>query len=119
MEGMFVNNVVSSSIFQVGDVHRINAKSQAFAMQRQLPIFSHDEACMNEAPIFFNEEEPFSLSHSVCVSTHHACPTIDVKNIHIISAAAASVVQLGNSEIIQSESKVRHVRHIINENNDK
>ena len=113
MQDAKVNNILTASIFQVGDVHGINTKSKAFALQRTYPIFDSSEANVDEYPIFSYKEPPLVLSHPIHVRTQNICPYIYVNHIHITSAAAASVLQLGNSESIYSNSKVRHVRQII------
>jgi len=108
-----VNNIISGSVFQVGDVHGIDTKSRAIALHRQFPTFNTNEAVIDDYPIFSYKQSPFVLSHPVRVRTENMLPYINVNHIYITSAAAASVVQLGNSECVYSNSAVRHIRHII------
>lgn len=108
-----VNNIISASVFQVGDVHGINMKSRAMALQRQFSIYNTCEANIDDFSIFSYKQPPLALSHPVHVRTQNMCPYIYVNHINITSVAAASVLQLGNNECVHSNSAVRHIRQFI------
>jgi spore germination protein PE len=110
----FVNSLSFSSIFEIGDSHKINTNSVAIAVQREYPLFIENEADFKNYRIF-SEIIPTPVIDERVYSTFiHENPLIKVNSISVTGASNSSVIQIGSSTTIKAEARVKHIRQLLN-----
>ncbi|MGP4079570.1 spore germination protein GerPE [Pseudalkalibacillus sp. R45] len=102
-------SVVTSSVIQVGDTKILTPTSLALAVQRQESIYDEDEHTFDMYPMFSAPLPPLSYD-CIPVNTVNEAPAIHVNSINIIGVAASSVVRIGNTDFVSSDSRVKHIR---------
>lgn len=112
---IFINSIAFSSIFEIGDANRVDANSQAIAVQREYPLFVEDEADFASYQIF-SEIIPLPTSYGKVTSTFiHENPIIKVQSLNITGVSNASIVQVGSSKTVNAEARVKHIRQLLDE----
>ncbi|MGQ5394094.1 spore germination protein GerPE [Paenibacillus sp. M.A.Huq-84] len=115
MREVKVNTVSLASILQVGDNKLIKPVSKALAVQRNISMFKGDEGNFDDFGIFSRDLPlPLTENESVKVSFNNNCSRIQVGGIFVDGIAAASVLQIGSNKNIQAESRIKHIRQVIN-----
>jgi spore germination protein PE len=110
---VFVNSLSLSTVFQIGDTHKINTNSAAIAVQREYPLFLENEADFKSYRIF-SENIPTPVIDEVVNSTFiHENPLISVNSISVTGASNASVIQIGSTHKITAEARVKHIRQLL------
>jgi spore germination protein PE len=111
-----IQSVNSSSVLQVGDSYKLSPFSRAIAVQRQGSIFLGNEGNFNYD--IFKEDIPLpDVQETVNTTFINELPTIKAENIYILSLAASSIFHVGNTEIIESEARIKHFRQLFKDNN--
>ncbi|MFZ3589141.1 spore germination protein GerPE [Bacillus sp. DJP31] len=115
----FINSISFSSVFEIGDTRKINATSQAIAVQREYPLFVENEADFSLYRIF-SEIIPSPIIDEVVNTTFiHENPVIKVNSLKITGISNASVVQIGSTHCVKAEARVKHIRQLLNSNRSK
>jgi spore germination protein PE len=115
VQKIHITSLSNSSITQIGDSNCVHAISRALAVQREAEVFFSHEGDFSQYPIFSESiplppsEEDFSFQKMDLV------PCIKVSHIKINGLASASIVHIGNSERVYMESRVKHIRHLLDE----
>jgi spore germination protein PE len=90
--------------------------SRALAVQREAEIFYNYEGDYSLFPIF---SEPIPLPpidmDEVLFQKTDLIPFIHVPQINITGVSAASVVHIGNSNHVYMESRVKHIRQLLDD----
>lgn len=108
-----IDAVTLGSIAQFGDNEVIEPESRALAVQREKELFFGDEGNFQAYPIFTaNIPEP-SFKSDVRMKIHHSNPIIQVGSIEILGVSAASVFQVGSNRVIDSETRIKHIRQLL------
>ncbi|WP_275980323.1 spore germination protein GerPE [Halalkalibacter alkaliphilus] len=107
-----VINVGLSSIFEIGDSLSISPRSKAWALQRQFELFYGNEGHFRD-PVFTRPLPKPDFDEHVCFVRYNESPTIKVNNIFVTAAAASSVLHIGSTQLIDSESRVKHIRQLL------
>ena len=108
---MYVSSHDSSAVIQIGDSNQITPKTKIYALQRQLPIFKGNEVeDLTQYPIYSQSIPLPLLTESLRQTTIHENPIIKVGSIRVIGVAASSVLHIGSTRTIQTESRVKHNR---------
>lgn len=107
-----VNSVQFASCFQVGDHIAFSPKSYALAVQRQVPYYWGTEGDI-EYPVFHREMHSLSDESEVEVKWKAIGPQIQVDQVKIHSVAASSLILLGSSQLIDADSRTKHVRQFV------
>ncbi|TYS65649.1 spore germination protein GerPE [Sutcliffiella horikoshii] len=102
-----------SSYFHIGDSYYINAKSRALAVKREFPRFYGNEGNFSEYPIFSMQSPTPVLTERVNMSVNNVNPNICVNTIKIKGVSSSSVLQIGSSQTICAESRVKHIRQLL------
>jgi spore germination protein PE len=101
---------------QIGDSNGVNAFSRALAIQREAEIFFSHEGDFSQFQIF-NESIPLPpLEANLSFQKIDLVPCIKVSHIRINGISSASVAHIGNSECVYMESRVKHIRQLLDEN---
>lgn len=110
---MNVGNVVSSSILNIGDVVRYQAKSNALAIQREFPIYAPNEAPLSMFPIYCEPIPLLKPKREVVTVKYNEMPLIQVEHIDITSAADSSALIVGSCVHMTLTARVKNIRHFI------
>lgn len=108
-----VDSISFSSIIQIGDSSYIQGSSRAIAVQREKELFFGNEGDFNSYPIFLKPIHVIPMNESISIQTQNLKPMIKVNHINIIGISASSVFQIGSNESINMESRVKHIRHLL------
>jgi spore germination protein PE len=109
-----VNSASFASTIQLGDSRTINGFSRALAVQREADVFYGKEGNFSNY-LVFSEPIPFlPITEKITISTHNKLPVIKVNTISIIAMSSAAILHVGNSENISLEARVKHIRQLLN-----
>lgn len=106
-----INAIVSSSQLQIGDSQSINLRSRALAVQKDPPVYSGSEGNLSVFDIFRQPLPQATFTDRLTITSEHVVPLIKVNSIRVISAAASSMIHVGSSEDLYTESRIKHFRH--------
>jgi spore germination protein PE len=115
VETIKVNDITLSSVLQIGDTNHLSPTSKALAVKREYPLFFDDEGRFEDYSIFTREIPQPTITEKVNMRVENVCPIIHVDHINVNSISAASVVQIGSAQTINTEVRVKHIRHLIGE----
>lgn len=113
-----VNSLSFSSILEIGDSTKITPVSQALAVQREVPLFFTNEGDFSQYPIFSRElPKPPKTNETKTLSTntYNQNPIIKVGSIRVNGVSSAAVMQIGSTDTIHAESKVKHIRKLLDD----
>ncbi|NLP50000.1 spore germination protein GerPE [Bacillus sp. RO1] len=102
-----------SSYFHIGDSYYINAKSRALAVKREFPRFYGNEGNFSEYPIFSMQSPTPVITERVNMAVNNVNPNICVNSIKIKGVSSSSVLQIGSSQTVCAESRVKHIRQLL------
>ncbi|WP_170006681.1 spore germination protein GerPE [Bacillus fonticola] len=108
------NTLVSASVVQVGDTRTIEAHSYALAYQREAQFFNGKEGDLKQFPIF-REHIPLPpvFFEQVEIQTHNPTRQLRVGKMDFTAISSAAVVHIGNVEAVYLESRVKHIRQLL------
>lgn len=102
-----------SSYFHIGDSYFINAKSRALAVKREFPRFYGKEGNFSEFPIFSMQYPMPVITERVNMSVSNPNPNIFVNHIKVKGVSSSSVLQVGSSQTICAEVRIKHTRQLL------
>ncbi|MFB6465271.1 spore germination protein GerPE [Cytobacillus sp. Hz8] len=108
-----VDSLLFSSIIEIGDIHTINAFVRAIAVQRDEEIFFEEEGSFSSYPIF---QEPIPLpqiTEYISIERRNLKPFIHVDKLDVLALSGSSILQVGNSQNVYVESRVEHIRQLL------
>ncbi|MFS0824241.1 spore germination protein GerPE [Bacillus sp. 1P02SD] len=108
-----INAVLFSSIVEVGDTRRIAPFTQALAFQKEVPLFFSNEGSLSAFPFFKRELPKVKIEDEITMNTFHQNPVIKVNTVRILGISSSSVLQIGSTVEIESKSKVKHIRKLL------
>ena len=113
VDHLTVKVVSFASTLQVGDAKIVNSHSRALAVHREAEIFYGNEGNFSSYSVF-NEPIPLPpITENFSTATTNLNPVITVKDIDVIGISAACVLQIGNSEHVSMEARVKHIRQLL------
>jgi spore germination protein PE len=112
-------SVGNTSTVEIGDSERLNLLTNALALQREKAIFLDEELEDFQFPLFQKEIPLPTVKENISITISNDSPFIQVDSINITSIAASSVVHIGSTETIQAEARVKHIRHLLQEDRRK
>lgn len=108
-----------SSCLEIGDSEQITPVNHVIAVQREKVIFFQNEFNFRDYAIFFRPMAIPVVNENIRMTTTNESSVIGVKNIEIFSVSSSGVVQIGSSEALRSESRIKHIRHLLRERPQK
>ncbi|WP_161784678.1 spore germination protein GerPE [Halalkalibacter okhensis] len=111
IDAIKVNNVGLSSILEIGDSYSIKPRTKALAIQRQLEYFYGDEGHFKD-PVFTRPLPQPTFDEPIRFVRYNESPCIKVNNISVTAIAASSVMHIGSTTCIESDSRVKNVRQL-------
>lgn len=107
-----VDSLQFASVFEIGDIHSINGHDRALAVQRDEEIFYGDEGSFQSYPVF---QEPIPLgpiTENITIERINKNPFIKVNDIDILALSGSAILQIGSTNHIYLESRIKHIRQI-------
>lgn len=108
-----VNAVVFSSTFFVGDMKQFIPKTYALAVQREIPIYNGNEGDFTPYLTFSSPIPVPSQQNTVPVEAINENPFIHVGAIQVLSVSTSSLYQIGSTDYIDAESRIKHIRQLL------
>src|SRR5690606_369836 len=110
-----VNSLSFSSILEIGDSMKIKPISSAPAVQREVPLLFTNEGDFAQFRIFSRDHTKVEVTESIHMRIFNQNPIIKVNSIRIDGVSSAGVMQIGSTETIHTESKVKHIRKLLDQ----
>lgn len=112
-----VNAISNSSIFNIGDTRYSDSENKAIAVQKEGETMKYDLK-FEDFPIFKRKAVWPSFGIPVIKKTVQHHPEIQIQSVDILSISSSSVFQVGKLSHTKSESRIKHIR-ILEEENGK
>ena len=110
-----VTAVTFSSIFEIGDSNNITPSVKALAVRREVPIFFSNEGGFDQFSIFTRPLPKVAVNESVTMATYNNKPFINVNMIRIHGVSSSAVFQVGSTNVINAEARVKHIRQLLSQ----
>lgn len=106
-----IASVDLAATIQIGDSNQVTPENTVYAVQRELPIFRANEADdLSKFPIYSQEIPLPMITECIQGITIQENPVIKVGGIDILGVAASSVLHIGSTKTIRSESRIKNIR---------
>lgn len=115
VKNIYVNSVGLGSVVQIGDSTNLRPLSRALAVQREKQVFFGVEGNLDEYPVFTKPLVQPHFYEKVNMVEHNLKPSINVNNIKVSAVSASGIFHVGSTEHISSESRVKHIRQILSD----
>ncbi|WP_158301744.1 spore germination protein GerPE [Paenibacillus mesophilus] len=112
VKNAYVYSVGYSSIFFVGDCVEVKPRTKALAIQRQIANFNANEGSFEAFPIFSRPIPRPEPTDDVQFTVANRSSFIHVDSISIISISTSAVLQIGSNQLIDAESRTKHIRQL-------
>ncbi|ANY71564.1 spore gernimation protein KA [Paenibacillus ihbetae] len=113
VENMHIINISDGSTCICGRSEDLHAYTEALAVQRQVPVFYEDEGSFEDYPIFTRDIPKLPDISDVEMDIIQEHNLIRVNRVDVLSVASASTVQIGTTEQLDLEARVKAIRHFI------
>ncbi|MCH1625825.1 spore germination protein GerPE [Ferdinandcohnia quinoae] len=110
---IYVNSIAFSSILEIGDSKKITPVSTALAVQREVPLFFTNEGNFSAYSIFSQELPKVTITENMNMNICNQNPIIKVNSIKVTGLSSSSVMQVGSTEIINAEARLKHIRKLL------
>jgi spore germination protein PE len=114
VHSIHVDTVGFSSIIQLGDSTAIQGFSRALAVQREAELFYGNEGNFSTYPVFFEPIPLPPITENLSMQINNRLSScIKVNDINIIGVSSSSLLHIGNSETVQMEVRIKHIRQLL------
>lgn len=114
-----INSASFASTVQLGDSRIINGASRALAVQREADVFFGNEGNFSAYSVF-TEPIPFQpITENITKVTHNLNPLIKVNKISILALSSSAILQVGNSEKVSLEARIKHIRQLFHKEDEQ
>lgn len=114
-----VNSAIFSSSIQLGDSRIINGYSRALAVQREADVFFINEGNFSNYRTFSEPIPLLPITEKLSLITHNSLPLIKVNTLSIIAMSSSAILHVGNSENVSLEVRVKHIRQLLDANDEQ
>jgi spore germination protein PE len=108
-----INAVVFASTVFVGDMKQFAPTTYALAVQREIPVFNGNEGDLSPYLVFRNQIPMPSNANTMPVDIGNESPYIRVGAVRILSVSTSSMFQIGSTDYIRAESRIKHLRQLL------
>jgi spore germination protein PE len=103
------------AVVEIGDSKHLTPSSYVMAVQREQAIFIENEFNFRDYRIFLRPQLQPIVNENLKIATKQEALEIRVGKIDIFSVSSASIVHIGSSERLRSETRIKHIRHLLRE----
>jgi spore germination protein PE len=114
VDNIHVLAMSSACIFHIGDNQVIRPRNHVFALQRKVAEFLGNEGNFDE-PLFTDPIPQPAVICDVTMSVDNLGSFIKVGRVKILGVSSSSIVQAGNTELIDSEARIKNIRQFVTE----
>jgi spore germination protein PE len=114
VNNIYVNSVGLGSVVQFGDSTNLRPFSRALAVQRETEFFIGKEGNFEDYPVFTKPIPQPYFYERINMVGYNVKPTIKVNNIKVTALSASAILHVGSTENISAESRVKHIRQLVN-----
>lgn len=114
-----VNMVEEATVLQIGDSTEITPFNYTIAVQRERAIFIQSEFDFSDYSLFSRPLVQPVVNEPIRIVRINESPRIDVHHVHTFRVSSSAVVHIGSSERLKSETRIKHVRHLLREEPEK
>ncbi|MEC1261611.1 spore germination protein GerPE [Bacillus swezeyi] len=109
-----VHSIGITSTLQIGDAEELVLKGKILAVQRYLSLFFGNEGSLNQEDFqLYRQPIPQLLPETgVSSAFFNEIPAIRVRAVKVTGISTSSVVQVGSTRRIISDSRVKHIRKL-------
>lgn len=119
VDGVYMNDVSSSSAVHIGDNFRTTLVSQALAVQREVPYYSGNEGSLAPFP-FYRRPIPLPQpGEPVHMSVNNWGSCIRVGVIRILGVSSSAALHIGSNRCVEAVSRIKHFRQFVSPDPEK
>ncbi|CAG7621776.1 spore germination protein GerPE [Paenibacillus allorhizosphaerae] len=108
-----VNAVISASSVFIGDMKQFQPKANILAVQREIPIYNGNEGDLSPYLVFRSPITIPSEENTVPAAITNENGYIRVGAIRVLSVSTSSLYQIGSTDYIHAESRLKHIRQLL------
>ncbi|WP_374724171.1 spore germination protein GerPE [Calidifontibacillus erzurumensis] len=112
VDSVNISSIKDGSVVEIGDSFNVRLYSKALAVQREQELFLENEGSFHY-PIFYRHIPNPIITERVFMARNNECPKIEVNKVSIFGVSTSTVFQIGSTNTIHSEARVKHIRHLI------
>ena len=108
-----VHAVVEASAVFIGDMKQFQPTANIFAVQREIPTYYGNEGDLSPYLVFRSPIPIPSENNTVPAAITNDNGYIRVGAIQVLSVSTSSLYQVGSTDYIQCESRLKHIRQLL------
>ncbi len=113
VDNLNIRSLAYSSVLEIGDSNQILPYSKALAVQREHEIFLENEGHFNY-PLFLTLIPRPHISEQIQINRINESSEIHVRSIDITGSSFSGVIHIGSTNHIEGESWIKHIRQLMN-----
>lgn len=112
---MKINTVGAATVAEIGDSKQLTPINYTIAVQRERAVFLEQEFDFVDYSVFTRPLLQPIVDEYVQMTRIQRCPYIVVQDINLFITSSSSIVHIGSSEQLNSQSRIKHIRHLLRE----
>lgn len=112
VDDVYILAISSASALHVGDNKVIRLRNRVFAVQRKIADFWGNEGNFAD-PLFSDPIPQPAFAGDVTMSVDNLGSIITVGRVKILAISASSAMQVGSTELLDAEARIKNIRHFI------
>lgn len=113
VNNILIHTINDSSTFICGDTGSIGAKSNVFALHREVPVFIEGEGNFEDYKIFSRKIPTVSLNENIEQEVLNPLSRIKVGQIKVSAISTSASFQVGSNRRMDLESRVINIRQFV------
>ncbi|MFE5322983.1 spore germination protein GerPE [Paenibacillus sp. NPDC056579] len=110
-----ITTLGSATAMEIGDSKDIAPFNNTIAVQRERAVFLQSEMDFQDYSLFSRALAVPIVHEPIRINRINTCPLISVDHIHVFIISGSAVVHVGSSERLRSETRIKHIRHLLRE----
>ncbi len=112
VKAISIDGIIIGSVLHIGDSQVLSPRCRVLAVQRELPNFHVNEGNFNLFPIFSQTIPEPEITERIQIKMINKSHQIKVNKIRVIGMSTAGVLQVGSPRIVDTEARIKHIRHL-------
>lgn len=113
VNNILIDTIYNSSTFICGDTGRIRAKSNVFALHREVPVFIEDEGNFSDYKVFSEKIPTIPLDENIEQEVLNLGSRIKVGQIKVNAISSSGSFQVGSNHRLDLESRIINIRQFV------